>query len=78
MDLKEGAFLFSSPVRALIRKIFTQRRKQLGSLAKKEDQNNKEILLSWLEQSQYPSSSRPEQIPPEEWKRLGELFATVD
>ena len=78
MNLKEDAFLFPSPVRALIRKIFTQRRKQLGSLAKKEDQNNKEILLSWLGKIEYPSSSRPEQIPPEEWKMLGELFTTVD
>ena len=78
MDLKEDAFLFPSPVRALIRKIFTQRRKQLGSLAKKEDQNNKKIVLSWLGKIEHPSSSRPEQIPPEEWKMLGELFTSVD
>ena len=79
MDLKRMHSYFHPPVRALIRKIFTQRRKQLGSLAKKEDQNNKKIVLSWLVVAEHPSSSRPEQIPPEEWKMLGELLAlTVD
>jgi 16S rRNA (adenine1518-N6/adenine1519-N6)-dimethyltransferase len=78
MDLKEDAFLFSSTTRALIRKIFTQRRKQLGSLAKKEEPKVKEIILQWLEESDYPISSRPEQIPAKVWKRLGELLGAMD
>jgi 16S rRNA (adenine1518-N6/adenine1519-N6)-dimethyltransferase len=78
MDLKEDAFLFSSTTRALIRKIFTQRRKQLGSLAKKEEPKVKEIILQWLEESDHPISSRPEQIPAKVWKRLGELLGAMD
>ena len=74
MDMKEDAFLFSSATRALIRKIFTQRRKQLGSLAKKEEPKVKEIILQWLEESDHPISSRPEQIPAKDWKSLGELL----
>jgi 16S rRNA (adenine1518-N6/adenine1519-N6)-dimethyltransferase len=74
MDMKEDAFLFSSATRALIRKIFTQRRKQLGSLAKKEAPEIKEIILQWLEESDHPISSRPEQIPAKDWKSLGELL----
>ena len=78
MDLKEDAFLFSSATRALIRKIFTQRRKQLGSLARKEAPGIKEIILQWLAQGEHPSSSRPEQIPSSDWKRLGELLVAMD
>ena len=78
MDLKEDAFLFSSATRALIRKIFTQRRKQLGSLARKEAPGIKEIILQWLAQGEHPSSSRPEQIPSSDWKRLGELLGAMD
>lgn len=78
MDLKEDAFLFSSATRALIRKIFTQRRKQLGSLARKEAPEIKEIILPWLAQGEHPSSSRPEQIPSSDWKRLGELLGAMD
>jgi 16S rRNA (adenine1518-N6/adenine1519-N6)-dimethyltransferase len=75
MDLKEDAFLFSSATRALIRKIFTQRRKQLGSLARKEAPEIRDIILQWLDEGEHPSSSRPEQIPSSDWKRLGELLA---
>jgi 16S rRNA (adenine1518-N6/adenine1519-N6)-dimethyltransferase len=78
MDLKEDAFLFSSATRALIRKIFTQRRKQLGSLARKEAPGIKEIILQWLDGGEHPSSSRPEQIPSSDWKRLGELLGAMD
>ena len=78
MDIKEDAFLFSSATRALIRKIFTQRRKQLGSLARKEAPGIKEIILQWLDGGEHPSSSRPEQIPSSDWKRLGELLGAMD
>ena len=78
MDLKEDAFLFSSATRALIRKIFTQRRKQLGSLARKEAPGIKEIILQWLDAGEHPSSSRPDQIPSSDWKRLGELLGAMD
>ena len=75
MDLSENYFLFPKIVRVLIRKIFTQRRKQLGSLAKKEDPVIGQIIFEWLDSINQPYSSRPEQISAEQWKRLGELLA---
>ena len=74
MDLKNDAFLFPQQVRNLIRKIFTQRRKQLGSLAKKEDPSIGKIMFEWLESIDQPYNSRPEQIRAEQWKRLGKLL----
>lgn len=75
MDLKNDAFLFPKQVRKLIRKIFTQRRKQLGSLAKKEDPITKKAIFEWLDSLNQPYTSRPEQISTEGWKKLGELLA---
>ena len=75
MDLSENYFLFPKILRVLIRKIFTQRRKQLGSLAKKEDPVIGQIIFEWLDSINQPYSSRPEQISAEQWKRLGELLA---
>ena len=70
MDLSENYFLFPKIVRVLIRKIFTQRRKQLGSLAKKEDPVTGQIIFEWLDSINQPYSSRPEQISVEQWKSL--------
>ena len=50
MDISEKAYIFSAKARNLIRKIFTQRRKQLGSLAKKEDPSIGKIILAWLDE----------------------------
>ena len=74
MDLREDAFLFSQQVRNLIRKIFTQRRKQIGSLAKKEEPSIGRIIFAWLDSIEQPYNSRPEQISVEQWKKLGELL----
>ena len=74
MDLREDAFLFSQQVRNLIRKIFTQRRKQIGSLAKKEEPSIGRIIFAWLDSIEQPYNSRPEQIRVEQWKKLGELL----
>ena len=74
MDLREDAFLFSQQVRNLIRKIFTQRRKQIGSLAKKEEPSIGRIIFAWLDSIEQPYNSRPEQIRVKQWKKLGELL----
>lgn len=72
MDRLEKPYLFSDRSRALIRKIFTQRRKQIGSLAKKEKPEIQEKLWDWLSQNDLPTTLRPEQIPPEAWRTLAE------
>ena len=50
----ENLFLFSQ-IRVLIRKIFTQRRKQLGSLAKKEEPVIGKIIFAWLNSIKHPT-----------------------
>lgn len=72
MDRLEKPYLFSDRSRALIRKIFTQRRKQIGSLTKKEQPEIQEKLWDWLRQNDLPTTLRPEQIPPEAWRTLAE------
>ena len=74
MDISEKAYIFSAKARNLIRKIFTQRRKQLGSLAKKEDPSIGKIILAWLDEIRKSHTSRAEQVGSAEWKRLGELL----
>jgi 16S rRNA (adenine1518-N6/adenine1519-N6)-dimethyltransferase len=74
MDLLENAYLFSEGSRRLIRRIFTQRRKQLGSLAKKEKPLVSEAILGWLAELDLSPHLRPEQVSAKDWKRLGEIF----
>ena len=72
MNRLENPFLFNQKTRALIRKIFTQRRKQIGSLIKKEGGETKQILEKWISGQNLSRSLRPEQISPEEWRALAE------
>ncbi len=74
MDLIEPAFLFSDKSRNLIRKIFTQRRKQLGSIAKKEDPVTCSIILKWLDVIGHPTCERAEKIEPKKWRCLAEML----
>lgn len=74
MDLLESAYLFSENTRNLIRRIFTQRRKQLGSLAKKENPTTCQTMLEWLDELKLSCTLRPEQVSSLDWKRLGQLL----
>lgn len=71
LDLKESAICFSKETKALIRTIFTQRRKQIASLCKKSDN---EIIKQWLEslfEKGYAKSVRAEEIDLSSWQLLG-------
>ena len=72
MNRLEKPFLFNQEDRALIRRIFTQRRKQIGSLIKKEDPKVKERIDSWLDSNKLARNLRPEQIGAEHWQLLAE------
>jgi len=74
MDRLEVPFLFSKNVRTLIRRIFTQRRKQLGSLIKKEPEELSDPLLAWLERNTICPTIRPEKITVSQWIDLGKSF----
>ena len=72
LRLKEQPVLFSQPVRDLIRQLFTQRRKQIGSLLSGEP-----ALQPWLgelEQFGCSRQSRPEAIPLKGWLSLYALL----
>lgn len=67
LDLKEDAVHFPKEIRDCIRRIFTLRRKQLGSLCKKEKLKG---ILTWFEHLQakgYSPSIRPEEITYLDW-----------
>tara|TARA_B100001093_G_scaffold258971_1_gene247617 strand:- start:195 stop:1034 length:840 start_codon:yes stop_codon:yes gene_type:complete len=63
-------FLFPENSRRLIRKIFTKRRKQMGTIIKQEDTPVREILDRWMEESNLPKSIRPDGIAPYQWQKL--------
>jgi 16S rRNA (adenine1518-N6/adenine1519-N6)-dimethyltransferase len=74
MDRLHQPFVFSRPVRLLIRRIFTQRRKQLGSLIKKEPEELRVTLLTWLERNALCPTFRPETVTVSQWIDLGKSF----
>lgn len=73
MDRLQNPFLFPKKDRILIRQIFTQRRKQIGSLANKAEQQNKNKINQWIEKLNLARNLRPEQIEPTEWQKLVEI-----
>ena len=72
MDRLPAPFLYNQKTRTLIRKIFTQRRKQIGSLVKKEEPDTKKILEMWIAEQNLSRNMRPEQISPDQWRALAE------
>lgn len=70
LDRKADAVRFSPAARECARRIFTQRRKQLGALCKRDPQAE---ALAWfqdlLEQG-VPPTIRPEDLPIEHWQLL--------
>jgi len=63
-------FVFAPEVKKLIRGIFQQRRKQLGSLLRRHLPDSGQAWIAHLEAAGYSAKSRPEQIPVELWKEL--------
>ena len=72
MERLEKTFLYSASDRSLIRRIFTQRRKQISSLVKKEKSEIRDRLESWLLSCQIAGNLRPEQISADKWQALAE------
>lgn len=68
------AFHFNRAQRETIRSIFTQRRKQIGSLVNKHPRSNElKPWLAELAQMEIPETTRPEAIPLEGWRKLPNL-----
>lgn len=72
---KKDGFLFKPQTKRAIRNLFTQRRKQIGGLAKK--MLAPEIAGPWLEKLEaegIPANARPEQIALTGWQLLDALY----
>lgn len=74
LDLKEDAVHFPKEVRECIRRIFTLRRKQLGSLCKKETNPGISTWFDHLVSKGYSASIRPEEITYQDWCELLKFY----
>ena len=70
LDLRPDAIQFSTPARECVRRIFTQRRKQLGALCKKDPEPAAKVWFDSLVEAGLPSTIRPEELPREHWQNL--------
>ncbi len=71
LERRPDTFLFAAETKALIRSIFQQRRKQIGSLLRSRlTPERAEAWLAVLAAAGLGPKSRPEQIPAELWQRL--------
>ena len=70
LDLREAPVRFPSGIREAIRRVFTQRRKQLAPLCRRDPDPR---LAEWwhtLRANGFPENTRPEQVPVEYWQYL--------
>lgn len=77
LQKKENPQRLPKTARQVIRKIFTQRRKQIGSLCRQQTQEHPDILR-WVESLStfdLDNSARPEVIPQEAWLNLSNFLS---
>lgn len=70
LDRRTDPVVFPSGLRERLRSVFTQRRKQLGALCRREADPR---LTGWFDSETargLPSTVRPEEVPLESWERL--------
>lgn len=72
-DLKATPIVFSQNVRTCIRRIFTQRRKQLGALCRKDPFPDAAIWFEKEIEQGMPPNVRPEAVSVAAWQRLARL-----
>lgn len=72
LKLKGSPIRFRSEVRTLIRELFMQRRKQIGSLLRKADTPLSRSWLGRLDQASIDPQSRPEQVSLDSWITLSQ------
>lgn len=70
LDRKKDAIRFSTLGRECVRRIFTQRRKQLGALCKKDPQPEALEWFKELIEKGVTPTIRPEELPLEYWQSL--------
>ena len=71
---RESPRIFSPRAKSLIRRIFSRRRKQLGSIAKGLG-GDSEAVFGWLGASGIDPRTRPEAVPLPLWELLDETVS---
>ena len=74
LDLREDAVHFSAPARECIRRIFTQRRKQLGALCRRDPQPEAAQWFESIVAAGVKPTVRPEELAIEHWQELAKLL----
>ena len=74
LDRKADAVRFSPAARDCVRRIFTQRRKQLGALCKRDPQPEAIIWFKQLMEQGILPTIRPEELPLEHWQALSNML----
>lgn len=77
LQRKPAPFVFPSPVKALIRSCFQQRRKQIGALLRERLPAGPTGWRELLQRHNLSEQARPEAIPVEWWVRLAALLSPL-
>ena len=75
-DLKSDALRFPAPARDCVRRIFTQRRKQLGALCRRDPEPAAPSWFDTLLETGVPATVRPEELSLEHWQRLAQALSS--
>jgi 16S rRNA (adenine1518-N6/adenine1519-N6)-dimethyltransferase len=75
LERKATAVRFSEKARNCVRRIFTQRRKQLGALCRKETEPAAMTWFSQLLEQGISDNVRPEDVPLEHWQTLAKAIS---
>lgn len=75
LDLKEDALYFNRAAHECVRRIFTQRRKQLGALCRKDPEPAASQWFEGLVAAGVPKTVRPEELSLEHWQRLAKALS---
>lgn len=74
LDLRPDAWRFSPQARDCIRRIFTQRRKQLGALCKRDPEPQAAVWFRTLLDQGVAATVRPEELAIPYWQKLASLL----
>ncbi|HKK19473.1 MAG TPA: 16S rRNA (adenine(1518)-N(6)/adenine(1519)-N(6))-dimethyltransferase RsmA [Opitutales bacterium] len=74
LERRPAAVRFPERARACVRRIFTQRRKQLAALCRKENEPAAQEWFALLVEQGIDANLRPEDLPLEHWQRLAKTI----
>ncbi len=76
-DLRSDALRFPVAARECVRRIFTQRRKQLGALCRRDPEPAAQVWFEGLAAAGVPATVRPEELSLEHWQGLAKALGSA-